>query len=315
MPSVQRERVPASATTTELSEAVSVLDGVWREEEDVRPAVASVLSAGADPRPFFASVLAKLGDPTFGSESLGGRTRRSVYVEAVLVGGYPWALELEPTDVAQVRQQVQRRSSRRSPNPVLVAALVLVAGVAATFWRANRTTPVASDVVAPNGLLAPRAVPTKVITPELDVPTAKRSVEETAEAMRERLETGDLAGAKLLGEACVLSFNSSQACMVMLAATEERLSRENNLPTPELTAARRWYALSSRTDVFRRTIDARSNCTSRLAADWQRLIVEVPDPHGLLHRLREAARASCIPTEPSCDSLVKYFFEARGSVP
>lgn len=61
-------------------------------------------------------LLELLSAKTFGLQRFGEATPREVAVRAVLRAGYPWALELEPEDVAFVREQETsaRRARRRS---------------------------------------------------------------------------------------------------------------------------------------------------------------------------------------------------------
>ncbi|MCU0698734.1 MAG: hypothetical protein MUC96_19710 [Myxococcaceae bacterium] len=117
------------------------LDAVWTAGGDVRSAVTRVVAATVDRAAFVEAALQRLADAQFGRETLEGRSRRSVYVEAVLAAGYPWALQLEPADVTHARELEQAQGrARRAPfwrAAVAGITLGLMAGLAFAAWAAG----------------------------------------------------------------------------------------------------------------------------------------------------------------------------------
>jgi hypothetical protein len=85
------------------------------------------------------ALLDVLEDPAFGLTPIGQRTPRRAMVEAVLRIGYPWALHLEPADLALVRTETRR--SRRATLPQLLFAALLGATVGLVVARLMPPTP------------------------------------------------------------------------------------------------------------------------------------------------------------------------------
>jgi hypothetical protein len=148
--------VPSPVATTPPAEAqtISGLDAVWTEGGDVRAALTRALTASGDRAALVEAALERLADPTFGRELLEGRTRRSVYVEAVLAAGYPWALQLEPADVTEARE-LEQAIARGKRAPFYRAAIAgislgLLAGLAFAAWAAGWPEPTPPQpVIAP----------------------------------------------------------------------------------------------------------------------------------------------------------------------
>ncbi len=133
---------------------------------DVGGGVTKALAEAADQAALVEAALARLVDPRFGREELAGRSRRSVYVEAVLTAGYPWALQLEPADVTRARELAQ--ASRGGRPVVLLAAVLgfllgLLGGLGAAFMTKQAPPPVSAPARPPGavgssaGEAAPRA--------------------------------------------------------------------------------------------------------------------------------------------------------------
>ncbi len=134
---------------------------------------------------------------TFGLERLEGVTPREVAVHAVLRAGYPWALELEPDDLAFVREEqaASRRARRRSFLRRLVPlglALVGVGFVVSGFLRVVaarssenpvRAVEMRSVTLYPPGHGLARRVVEPVTTADLEVPAVAELVPDADHAL------------------------------------------------------------------------------------------------------------------------------------
>lgn len=133
---------------------------------------------------------------TFGLERLEGVTPREVAVHAVLRAGYPWALELEPDDLAFVREEQasSRRARRRSFLRRLVPlglALLGVGFVVSGFLRvvAARTpeNPVSAEIRSVTLQAPGHRVRSKTVEPatglELPLPTVAELVPDADRAL------------------------------------------------------------------------------------------------------------------------------------
>jgi hypothetical protein len=156
---VEQLRQPVPVTAAEEAASVASLDAVWTNGADVELSVRRVLAEAPDRQALMEAVLSRLMDEAFGREALDGRSRRAVYVEAVLMAGYPWALQLEPSDVAAARERVAREA-REKRRPFVRAAVAgitlgLLAGLAFAAWA----------VAWPNDAPAPPAIEVPVSAP------------------------------------------------------------------------------------------------------------------------------------------------------
>ncbi|MDX2011133.1 MAG: hypothetical protein SFW67_13120 [Myxococcaceae bacterium] len=192
------ERVVSQAAEAPSSvEAVPVaeLDAVWTAGGDVRTAVTRVVSSAADRAAFVEAALQRLADAQFGRETLEGRSRRSVYVEAVLAAGYPWALQLEPADVTHAREleQAQQRA-RRAPfwrAAVAGITLGLMAGLAFAAWAAgwpDEGPPAATGVEGAQSTRGSEETDPRVVAPPPPVPPEEPSRPGTRGLRLERIE-------------------------------------------------------------------------------------------------------------------------------
>lgn len=138
-------------------------------------------------KPVAPRLLELLSSKAFGLQQVEGATPRQVTVQAVLRAGYPWALELEPEDVAFVHEQeaaarsAWRRSLLRRSVP-LALVLVGVGFVVNGFVRVVSARSSENPVSAPPrsvALLPPRSKP---VAPDLRLPTLDELVPEADRA-------------------------------------------------------------------------------------------------------------------------------------
>jgi hypothetical protein len=156
---MEQLRQPVPVTASEQAASVASLDAVWTNGADVEVSVRRVLAEAPDRQALLEAILSRLMDDAFGREALDGRSRRAVYVEAVLMAGYPWALQLEASDVAAARERVAREASEKR-RPFVRAAVAgitlgLLAGLAFAAWAA--AWPV--DAPEPPAIEAPVTAP------------------------------------------------------------------------------------------------------------------------------------------------------------
>lgn len=288
----------------------SPLDAIWARGGDVTAALTRFVASHPNRHGLFTNILARLEDSAFGREVTAKRSLRSIYVEAVLLGGYPWALQLEPADVVAVR--TTRRTGR--PARFLLAAalgafLVGLAVAAIMVPRPLRLEPTAAERALDD--VRPRLSELKRFdVVRAGAPTVKRTVEETvtltADTMRALVADGHAERAIALGHACVLFFHATRPCMVMLASAHE------HAPVPDVAKAKQWYALSQRQDVVERTREARALADSALARDWTEVggtpkgyEADPRDAHALMQHLMTLAKDPC--PGGVCQPHSKYF--------
>jgi hypothetical protein len=89
----------------------------------------------------------------------GGATSRAEAVRALLRLGYPWALEVDPADLAFLRAEEQGRAPRRGWRVVLLVALLGGAAGAYLLRQPAPRPPVTAPRPAPPVVRAPPAAP------------------------------------------------------------------------------------------------------------------------------------------------------------
>lgn len=280
----------------------AAIDAMWATGGDVAHELANLLASHPSGAGLFPRLLEKLEDPAFGSDTCEGRTLRSVYVEAVLLGGYPWALHLDAADVASVRRA---GTSKRGWVSVAVAAVVsFLAGLGLALAQAPNAHDVrpdqppverrsASPVARRDDEVAPMQAEVNesgLVRSGLQRPESTQAIADavssTAETMRWLIAKGETGRALSLGAGCVHAFAATRECMVMIASAYQHQQ------PPDSAAAKRWYALSQRQDVLQRTKEARALSEDRLSQRWAALLskAESTDRVALLRTLEEEAR-------------------------
>lgn len=213
---------------------------VSRPAEQVEASAADVIRELARAKPLgdekaalAEALLALLSKKAFGHVVVKDRTLRHEVTEAVLRLGYPWALQLEPGDVAALQP---REPSRRWRLGLIAAALVVAALAAAASLGGVAFI---GGTKPPSGQVAPFRRPAQAELPKTTIPppTAEAVASRVAELRRDLL-TGE---ARALAEGCVVAFEEPKPCVEEVI----RLLPETADPEHDRYLRRQWVMLSN----------------------------------------------------------------------
>lgn len=245
----------SSQRAVEVAPASPLVEASFTVDEHPERFIALMRAAsGEELKPVAPRLLELLRSKTFGLQRLDDATPREVAVQAVLRAGYPWALELEPEDVAFVREQeasaasARRRSLLRRSIPfvlVLVGLAFAVNGFVRIFEARrseNPVTPVQRRSVTlypPRAPVAPKPLESLAL-PDFRVATAEELVPEVdrvplLEATIDRLvASGREVEALSVGVDCLsLPASDERGCALAAGRAIAAIARPDSRDVPK----------------------------------------------------------------------------------
>ncbi len=212
------------------------------------------------------ALLDLLESERFGSSTLDGRSLRGVAVETVLRIGYPWALQLDPDDLTESREEVRRLRPLVSWRRVGVTVAVIAAVAASlagglSVFRTKEPRP------------EPRPIAVSPMAPVKEDPSAimqalleKLPANETAVHVAALRAGGSTGLALALGEACVVGYAQPRPCVQEVTRLAQDLAERSN-DEFDVYRAKQWARLIDEPNAVRLREQARFLFENEFARD------------------------------------------------